>query len=83
MAGQKIIEQQWRSFAERCIPVEAGPMQRQEMRRAFYAGAAGFLTALMDKLAPGQDATDADLKMMISIGEELEQFGKDVVAGHA
>jgi hypothetical protein len=50
------IAQQWEVFASNCLPADAGPVQRQEMRRAFYAGfgAAVITTIHLSQLnAPG------------------------------
>jgi hypothetical protein len=41
MSNRRLMAEQWDSFARATLPRGAPPIQRQEMRRAFYAGAQG------------------------------------------
>jgi hypothetical protein len=41
MTNRRRMAEQWDSFARAVLPVGTSPLQRQEMRRAFYAGAQG------------------------------------------
>ena len=75
------IEEAWLDFSRKCLPVTAGPVQRQEMRRAFYAGAMGLYSHLMTDLDPGVDPTDADLARMAAIDADLARFGAEVQTG--
>lgn len=34
----QVIEEQWKQFSERVLPLAAGDIQRSEMKRAFFAG---------------------------------------------
>lgn len=77
----KYVEMEWRTYAERVVPEDAPPVQIQESRRAFYAGAQSFLNIMMVRLDPDTEPTDADLHMMDEIHDELQQFMRDVVAG--
>jgi hypothetical protein len=72
------IRDQWDSFRSRVIPKHVGAVQRQEMRRAFYAGAAAMLDALMMGLTDGPEAEEPDLVKMEEIAKELREFTDDV-----
>jgi hypothetical protein len=78
------IANEWQNF-ERVLldPARAGRMQRQEMRRAFYAGAQSLFTLITLAVSPGDEITQADLTLMEDIDQELKQFGRDVQAGKA
>lgn len=45
MSNRRRLAERWDSFAMAVLTKGAPPIQREEMRRAFYAGAQGFLTA--------------------------------------
>ena len=80
--SEKRLAAKWESFDAALLrPMQAGALQRQEMRRAFYAGAQAFLGILMSDLDPEAEPTDADMDMMTGLQAELEQFSLDVVAG--
>ena len=83
MSNLKLIDQAWRSYSEVVIPAHAGAVQRQEMRRAFYAGATTLLGSIMVVLDPGDEPTEADLQKMQGIHDELEQFTADLKRGKA
>lgn len=78
----KTLAGAWESF-ERSVLATAGPVQRREMRRAFYAGAAGVIGLIMNQLEAGDDATPGDLAMMDSVLDEINAFGRAVTEGKA
>lgn len=61
------------------------PSSRQyiETRRAFYAGAQGFLKLISSQLDPEFDPTEDDQKRMLGWDDELQQFAQDVLKGKA
>lgn len=69
----------WDLFSATCMPVTASPVQRQEMRRAFYAG----ISALMDMLFALDDDEERFIAEMTSIQDELLDFARRVSAGKA
>lgn len=71
---EKLIAEQWTSFESAALPPHTPAVQRKEMQRAFYAGAAGFYHILMTKLDPGTEETDADMARMRGLHDELEAF---------
>jgi hypothetical protein len=78
-----LVGEQWDQFCRAVMPENAPLAQRREMRRAFYAGAQCILFSMIDKLAPGNDPTDADLAMMSGIQRELSDFADLVKNGRA
>lgn len=79
----KLLDKQWRSFAERVMPAGAPLIQHQECRRAFYAGAQAFFGIVMTEAEAGDEPTDADMDMIQSLDDELQQFARDVERGRA
>ena len=77
MTEATTIASKWTLFEALVMPTTAGSIQRQEMRRAFYAGAEGLLQLqLHDTNALGNEFTeDEGVAYMKSIAEELQAFG--------
>lgn len=73
----------WQGYAKHVMPPDAPPIQTQESRRAFYAGAQGLLGIVMKFLDPGEDPTDADLERFGKVVDELQRFADDVLEGKA
>lgn len=68
---------EWEAFRKAIIP-KVGQVQREEMRKAYYAGASAvfyLLTSLMDE---GDEVTQADLAYLDSINAELKAFLDDL-----
>lgn len=78
----KSLAEQWRSY-ERVLPATAGDVQRRETRRGFYAGAQAMFEVLVRGVSSGDDFTEADAALMVSLDAELRQFVEDVKAGRA
>ena len=74
----------WADY-ERSIldPINAPPTQRQETRRAFYAGAGAMLHALIEGLDPDKEPTVRDLEYVTSLDAECKAFIRDVMSGTA
>ena len=74
------VQAQWESFLAQALPDGAHPVQIQEMRRSFYAGAAAMrqLTATASDLS--EDAGTAVLESLLI---ELNEFGNAVMRGEA
>lgn len=78
-----LVAEQWDSFARAVLPPGCPPLQKQEMRRAFYAGAEGIFNKILIALAPESEPTEEDLQMMTGIENELTEFACAVKAGRA
>jgi hypothetical protein len=73
---------QWDNYAK-TMPADAGAVQIQETRRAFYAGGASLLYALVSILTDDVKPTDQDIQAMEDLKAEFEAFTLDVVDGRA
>jgi hypothetical protein len=80
---RQLMAEQWDQFARAVLPKEASLVQQREMRRAFYAGAESILFRVIQSFAPESEPTDADLKIMEDLDQELKDFAKLVKAGRA
>lgn len=78
----KLIEAGWISMRLACDLVDAPPDQLREMRMAFFGGAQHLLGSMMTFLDPGEEPTDADMKRMDMIHDELDAFIKDFALHH-
>lgn len=76
-----IIEKGWLTLAEHALPANASKTQRQEMRRAFYAGAALLFENLTKAVGPDDVSEDAGLDIMQAVDDEIRAFFKDVEGG--
>lgn len=74
------ILEEWNSFARAVLTPDCPSIQREEMRKAFYAGAQSLFATLMNLLEPGAEPTAGDLLNMDAIHEELMDFVKQVRA---
>jgi len=74
------IQEQWNSFASLVVPKNAPPVQRQEMKRAFYAGAEAL--ARIQFVISGPDMSeDAGVQILEGCHEELRLFAHQVSQG--
>lgn len=79
-----VIANEWRDFEKAVLSnVNAGEVQRREMRRAFYAGSLSLFSSIMNILDEGVEPTAKDLVVMDSISEELKQYQRDLETGRA
>ena len=78
------VGERWRKYSSRVLdPIQANQIQRQETRRAFYAGASALMTIVLENLEGGDEPTEADLAMMDNLKAELDNFVAAVGAGRA
>lgn len=82
MAKPIVIRAMWLEF-ERGVydPISASATQREECRRAFYAGAAGLFSGIMSALDPGQEATDSDLGIFDALAAEFDEYARRLAGG--
>ena len=78
-----LIAEKWNECARMILPADCSPLQRREMRRAFYAGAEGLLKAIMADLSDEPDVTPNDMNLMLGIDRELKWFAQLVEDGRA
>ena len=77
------LADQWMEFSKEFVPANAPPVQTQECRRAFYAGAAAFFSTIYHSMDEGAEATDADVTKLAAMHQELIDFGLFVGDGKA
>jgi hypothetical protein len=77
------LANQWTTFELKTGVANTSDIQRQEMRRAFYGGAASLMDAMMLGFSEDSEPTEEDLQYMDSIAKELKKFGEDIAAGRA
>lgn len=73
----------WERYSEKVLPRGAGEVQVTETRRAFYAGGTALFYAVMAMLEPGSEPTEADMRAMTALRDELDAFAAALVAGRA
>lgn len=78
---KRLIENGWRSYAEHVLPAGSSPVQTQETRRAFYAGAGLLFEALANAVGPDDVSEDAGVEIMESVSTEIKAFLRDVKQG--
>lgn len=71
----KLVEAGWIGFRLAVVPKDAPPIQLSEMKMAFMAGAMHVFTAMMGVLDEGTEETEADMRRLSLVHEELEKFG--------
>lgn len=76
------LADQWAAFETKCVPSDAGMLQRIETRRAFYAGALSY--AYVVKLIGADSISeDAGVAMLEGLTDELKRFRAELQAGRA
>lgn len=63
-------------------PIKASAMQRQETRRAFYAGAAATFEMMMRVSSDDVDEAAGE-QLLTRLSKDLERFSSDVAEGRA
>ena len=72
------IKYDWDEFEEKIIPKETSPIQRQEMKRSFYAGIQSILFKQIELSDLDEDAAVAELD---KIHKECNEFFDGVAKG--
>lgn len=73
----QLIETGWQALRRAAYPVDTPAAQLDDMRAMFYCGAAHLLASIMTILEPGEEPTEKDLKRLILINKELDEFMND------
>lgn len=76
--SKRYIARGWESYRRMVVPADAGEVQINETRQAFYAGASILFTALTSPgmLDPGTEETEADMQTMADLQAEINEFGQ-------
>lgn len=73
----QLIGAGWVGYRLMVVPSNAPPIQIDECRLAFYAGAQHLFASLMAMLDPETEPTDDDANKMDLIDKELRTFAKE------
>lgn len=69
----KSIDTQWKEFEQAVVPKTAGKVQREEMKRSFYAGCSSLLRTVL-LLSDDQVSEDQSTAYLDGLVLELQQF---------
>ena len=78
----RTIAEQWADFERLVLPRTAGAVQRQETRRAFYAGAQAALTVSVE-IADADLSDEAGAAVLEGLHDECQRFAGEIAAGRA
>lgn len=78
----QLIEAGWVGLRIAAIAPDAGKVQLEEMRNAFFAGAQHLFSSIMSIMDDGHEITQADVDRMGLISGELEGFYNDFCKRH-
>jgi hypothetical protein len=75
------VQKLWQSYRDEVMEPGCPPIQYQECRRAFFAGAAGLFGMLTGSVSAGNDVEIGDVTLMEDITAELDAFKRSVLSG--
>lgn len=70
----KLVEGGWQAFRVLYLPQDVSRGQLNDMRIAFFAGAHHLFASVLTFLESGDDATEADLRRLDALQQELDAF---------
>jgi hypothetical protein len=76
----KLVNGGWEVFDRFILDPSAPTIQREEMRKAFFAGAQHVYMCLCSGLDPDEEPTADDMKRMELLEAELIEFGESFAA---
>lgn len=74
----RLIEAGWVGYRATVMSSAAPPIQLDECRLAFMAGAQHLFASLMTIMDHGEEPTDGDVNKLDLIDKELRKFGREV-----
>lgn len=77
------LAQAWMNFLQMVELMHASPMQKREMKRAFFAGAHWMLEMCSIQMDPDREPTADDVEYLQRISAEIQQFNEDIQRGSA
>ncbi|HEX2882239.1 MAG TPA: hypothetical protein VHO25_22115 [Polyangiaceae bacterium] len=72
------IGQAWERFEAMVLPQSAGAFQRNEMRKAFFAGATILFEIMNNGISDGLDVNPEDMTFMNDLNAEMVEFGQSL-----
>ena len=83
MPKRLLMLEQWNLFSRALHLEKASSIQRQEMRRAFYAGAGAILFRAIHEVSDESDSTSSEIELVGGLYKELKDFAELVKQGRA
>jgi len=83
VAQERLFGSLWDQYAAKVLPADAGAVQVQETRRAFYSGGTALFSTIVNMLDKEMEVTDQDLGKMDALAAEFEEFVRDLAEGRA
>jgi hypothetical protein len=68
------VAEAWIDFERMVLDADCSDVQRQEMRRAFYAGALTIMDVMASAMSDGDEMTASDEQAMIDLSLEREEY---------
>jgi hypothetical protein len=81
-ADGKLVEGGWLAHSQFMIPPLASQDLVDAMHTAYMAGAQHLFASMMNIMDPGEEPTEADLRRLSLINDELEVWRKQMWAMH-
>lgn len=78
--AEKGIAGAWVGYRRMFLRVGASKREHDDMRQAFYSGAAVLFAAMINGVAGGTEPTADDLRFMSDLDDELREFGVELDA---
>jgi hypothetical protein len=77
------VAEQWVSFEKAILPPNCSDVQRQETRRAFFAGAFAIVDAITLAMSHEDDMTAEDESVLTDLMVERELYLANMLVGRA
>lgn len=74
MPPTKTMADEWRSYAEKVIPVDASLAQQENARNDFFCGAVALMTLIHRVMGPGKDPSRSEVQQIGDLQKELNAF---------
>jgi hypothetical protein len=68
------VQEAWVVFERQILPRDCSPVQRQETRRAFFAGAFVLMDTLAAAMSYADDMTQSDEQVLVDLAAEREEY---------
>ncbi len=68
------VDEAWEIYERKVVPVNASAVQRDEMKKSFYAGSASLFFMITNSLEDGEEATARDLQLMDDIQDNITGY---------
>lgn len=78
---RQFIREEWDKLVKAAIHPQISELQRSEMEKCFYAGAASLYNLLIHGVSPGKRVEASDMQMMQDIDIEIRQYFKNLAHG--